>query len=99
MNIDLTMFIALLGFAVALTNVSVEVIKKVTWDKLPTNIIVLFISEILSFTIGLLYIMYNQITFNFYSVIAFIFIGFMIAYAAMFGFDKLKEVMNWKNKS
>ena len=24
--------------------------------------------------------------------------GFMVAYAAMFGFDKLREIMNWGEK-
>ena len=24
--------------------------------------------------------------------------GFMVAYAAMFGFDKLRQVMNWGDK-
>ena len=28
-------------------------------------------------------------------VAALVVAGFMVAYAAMFGFDKLKEIMNW----
>ena len=30
-------------------------------------------------------------------VVALVVAGFMVAYAAMFGFDKLKEVMNWNS--
>ena len=32
-----------------------------------------------------------------YAVVALIVLGFMVAYASMFGFDKLKEIMNWKD--
>lgn len=30
-----------------------------------------------------------------YIVAALVVLGFMVAYAAMFGFDKLRQVMNW----
>lgn len=33
-----------------------------------------------------------------YIIVALVIIGFMVAYAAMFGFDKLKEIMNWEAK-
>ena len=31
-----------------------------------------------------------------YLVAALIVLGFLVAYAAMFGFDKLQEIMKWK---
>ena len=33
-----------------------------------------------------------------YIIVALIVGGFMVAYAAMFGFDKLKQVMDWGGK-
>ena len=36
---ELSVIIAIIGVLVALTNVIVEVAKKATWDKLPTNIL------------------------------------------------------------
>ena len=32
------------------------------------------------------------------NLLALIVAGFMVAYAAMFGFDKLKEIMNWSDR-
>lgn len=33
-----------------------------------------------------------------YMIAALVVAGFMVAYAAMFGFDKLREIMNWGEK-
>lgn len=38
---DMSVIITIIGVLVALTNVIVEVTKKATWDKLPTNILAL----------------------------------------------------------
>ena len=34
-----------------------------------------------------------------YMVVAAVVVGMMVAYAAMFGFDKLKEALDWRNKA
>ena len=47
MNIDISIIIALVGGLVALTNVITEVLKKVTWDKLPTNVLALIGAEVM----------------------------------------------------
>lgn len=96
---NITMIITMLGFLVAITNIVVEVLKKVTWNKLPTNVVVLIVSEILSFVTCIAYMQVNEIHIQWYYYVSFVFIGFMIAYSAMFGFDKLKEVLNWKSES
>ena len=44
---ELSVIIAIIGVLVALTNVIVEVAKKATWDKLPTNILALIVGEVL----------------------------------------------------
>ena len=36
---DISMLIPIIGALVALTNIVVEVIKNLTWDKLPTNLV------------------------------------------------------------
>lgn len=95
MNIDISIIIALVGGLVALTNVITEVLKKVTWDKLPTNVLALIVAEALTIVVGLAYFQINDITVVWYMAVALVVLGIMVAYAAMFGFDKLKEIMGW----
>ena len=45
---ELSVIIAIVGVLVALTNVIVEVAKKATWDKLPTNILALIVAVALT---------------------------------------------------
>lgn len=87
------------GVLVALTNVITEVLKKVTWDKLPTNILAVIIGMILTVAAGIAYCQIKDITMTWYIVVGFIIGGFAVAYAAMFGFDKLKEVLDWGDKN
>lgn len=92
---ELSVIITVIGVLVALTNIIVEVAKKVTWDKLPTNILALIVAEILTLASGLAYCQIEAVSLTWYIVVALVVAGFMVAYAAMFGFDKLKEIMNW----
>lgn len=92
---DLAFIITIIGVLVALTNVIVEVVKKVTWDKMPTNILAVAVGELLTLASGLAYFQVEGIDVVWYYVVALVVIGFMVSYAAMFGFDKLKEIMNW----
>ena len=86
---DLTQIIPIIGVLVALTNVIVQVLKKATWDKLPTNVLALVIAMLLCLVAGIAYCQVNAISITWYLVAALIVAGFMVAYAAMFGFDKL----------
>lgn len=96
---DMALIVTLIGILVALTNVITEVIKKLTWDKMPTNVLAVVVGELLTLTSGLAYFQIKGIDVVWYYVVALVVIGFMVAYAAMFGFDKLKEIMNWGEKS
>lgn len=96
---EIATIIAVIGVLVALTNVIVEVAKKATWDKLPTNILALIVAVALTLAAGFAYCQIEAITITWYIVVAFVVVGFMVAYAAMFGFDKLKEIMNWGEKN
>lgn len=93
---EVSVVIAIIGVLVALTNIVVEVLKKLTYDKMPTNILAVIVAEMLTIASGVAYFQINGIAILWYTIIAFIVCGFMVAFAAMFGFDKLKDVMNWK---
>ena len=85
--------IAIIGVLVALTNIIVEVIKKLTWDKVPTNIVATLVAEALTIVAFFAWTSINSITVVWYYVVAAVVVGMLVAYAAMFGFDKLKEIL------
>ena len=93
---ELSVIIAIIGGLVALTNVIVEVAKKATWDRLPTNILALVVAIALTLAAGFAYCQICNIAITWYFIVSFVVTGFMVAYAAMFGFDKLTEIMGWK---
>ena len=86
--------ISIVGVLVVLTNIITQVLKKVTWEKLPTNILVVIISMVLTLVAFFAYCQIKAVAVVWYMVVATVVLGFMVAYAAMFGFDKLKEVLN-----
>lgn len=85
--------VSIIGVLVVLTNIITQVLKKVTWEKLPTNILVVIISMALTFVAFFAYCQIKAIAVVWYMVAAAVVLGFMVAYAAMFGFDKLKEAL------
>ena len=82
-----SVIISIIGVLVVLTNIVVQVLKKVTWDKLPTNALVLTLGTFFA------YCSIKEIAVVWYMVFAAVVLAFMVAYAAMFGFDKLKEAL------
>lgn len=86
--------ITIIGVLVALTNIIVEVVKKLTWDKVPTNIVATLIAEALTLVAFFAWTSINGIAIVWYYVVAAVVVGILVAYAAMFGFDKLKEILD-----
>ena len=67
---DISILIPIIGALVALTNIVVEVIKKVTWDKLPTNIVATIVAEVLTLVTFFAYTNYKNINIVWYSVVS-----------------------------
>ncbi len=82
-----SVIISIIGVLVVLTNIVVQVLKKVTWDKLPTNALAMIVSLVLTLGAFFAYCSIKGIAIVWYMVFA------AVAYAAMFGFDKLKEAL------
>lgn len=95
---DLSMILTVVGVLVALTNIIVQVVKKVTWEKMPTNILVLVVSLVLTLVAFFAVCQIKGIAVVWYMVIAAVVLAFMVAYAAMFGYDKLVEILNQQKK-
>ncbi len=85
--------ISLIGVLVVLTNIVVQVLKKVTWAKLPTNLLAIAVSMAMTLAAVFAYCQIKCIPIVWYMVAAAVVMGFLVAYAAMFGFDKLKEAL------
>ena len=98
MNIQeyLPMLITVIGSLVAVVNIIVEVLKKFTEKYVPTNVLAVAISMVLTLTVFFAWCSINAIAVQWYLVVAAVVVGFFVAYAAMFGFDKLKEVLEGK---
>jgi len=92
-TMDWSVILSIVGILVALTNIIVQVLKKLTWDKLPTNILAVVVSLLLTLAAFFAYCQINKITVVWYMVFAAAVLGILVAYAAMFGYDKLREAV------
>lgn len=81
------------GGITLLTNIIVQVLKQVTWDKLPTNLVALLVAECLTLCAGAAYVQLNDMELTWYMVVGAVVVGLLAAYAAMFGYDKLREML------
>lgn len=92
------MIIPVIAALVALTNIIVQVLKHATWDKLSTNVLALIVAVALTLAAGIAYLQIKAIAISWWMILTLIVIGFMVAFAAMFGFDKLMETVEWWRK-
>lgn len=81
-----------LGILVGVVNILTQVIKKL-FNKFPTSLVAFVVSQLVSFASFFTYCSIYCVVFKWYYIFGVIVGGFMVAYAAMFGFDKLKEVI------
>lgn len=96
---DWSVILSIVGVLVVLTNIIVQVLKKLTWDRLPTNILAVIVAMGLTLAAFFAWSQVKGLAVVWYMVVAAVVLGFFVAYAAMFGFDKLKEViMQLKSK-
>ncbi len=85
-----TLFI-IIAVLVVLVNIITEVAKKIVnfAQTAYLNAFVVVLSIALTVAVFLAYWQIKQMEITWYLILAFIVIGFMVSYAAMFGFDKL----------
>jgi len=95
---NLSTILSAIGILVILTNLIVQVVKKATWDKVPTNIVVVIVSMVLTLGAFFGYCQVNAITVTWYMVFAAVVLGMLVSYAAMFGFDKLTQAIGQLGK-
>jgi hypothetical protein len=90
---QMPVLLVIIGALVALTNIIVEVLKKFTYDKIPTNILAVIVAIVLTLVAFFALMSWAALLVKWYYVAAAVVVSFMVAYAAMFGYDKLKEAL------
>jgi amino acid transporter len=81
------------GVLVALTNIIVQVLKQITPKKIPTNLLAVIVSLALTLLAFFAWASYTGTAIVWYMIAGAVVLAFMVAYAAMFGFDKLREIV------
>ena len=95
---DWSVILSIVGALVVVTNIIVQVLKKLTWDKLPTNILAFIVAMAVTLLAFFAACEILGLTATWYMVAAAVALGVFVAYAAMFGFDKLREALEQVTK-
>lgn len=89
----MSVLLAIVFGLMIVTNIVTEVLKQITWKKVPTNFLVMVVAEVLTLVTGAAYASINNITIEWYYVVGAIVVGIFVSYAAMFGFDKFRQAI------
>lgn len=92
---DMTLIIAIIGVLAFMVSVITQVFKGVgVLSKIPTDILVFVLSIGLTVTAFIAYMQYIQQIILWYMIIASILAGFVVAFVAMYGWEKLSDLWN-----
>lgn len=81
-----------------LVNIITDVLKKVAKDIIPINLMVLILSIAVTIVALFIYLSIRSILLAWWMIPIAIMVGFFVAYAAMFGFDKFQQMLDqWRN--
>ena len=82
------------------TNIIVQVLKKLTWGKIPTNVLAFIVAMVVTLLAFFAVCAIMGWAVTWYMVAGAVALGVFVCYAAMFGFDKLREALEqitkWK---
>lgn len=87
----ISQLLMIVGILVIFVNIVTEVTKKIYNFKSAQSVNIFVTLLSILFTVGsfIAYWQYNHMALSWYIIVAFVIVGFMVAYSAMFGFDKL----------
>lgn len=92
---NITIILAVIGAIAFIVSVITQVIKGVgVFAKIPTDGLVLVLSIGITVAAFVAYMQYLHMTILWYMVLAAIMAGFVVAFVAMYGWEKLSEL--WK---
>ena len=90
---DVASLLTIILFLTIVTNIIVEVLKSVLGKTVPWNLLALVVALIVTFLAFVATVTYHRILIEAWMVICAIAVAFVVAFSAMFGFDKLKEMI------
>ena len=91
---DTRMILVVVGVLTLATNIVTEVLKKLFWNLIPTNILTVIVAESLTLISGFSYAQIAGSGILWHHIAAAVVAGLFVSYAAMFGFDKFKDAVN-----
>lgn len=92
---NMTAILAVIGALAFIVSVITQVFKGVgVLSKIPTDILVLVLSIGITVTAFVAYMQYIQQTIIWYMILAAILAGFLVAFVAMYGWEKFAELWN-----
>lgn len=97
---NMALILAVIGVLAFLVSTITEVFKGVgVLSKIPTDIVVLILSIGITVVTFIAYMQYIQQTILWYMIIAAIMAGFLVAFVAMYGWEKLSDLWSRFNKN
>ncbi len=93
--ISIILFLVLVLMVV--TNIITEVLKGLVWQKLPTNILAFLVAMTVTLLAFFAFCQIMDIRIAWYMIVGAVVLGIFVAYAAMYGFDKLKQTIEQIN--
>lgn len=92
---NMTILLGVIGLLAFTVSIIVQVFKDVSFlKKIPTDILVFVLSIGLTVTAFVAYMQYIQQTILWYMILAAILAGLLVAFVAMYGWEKVSEL--WK---
>ena len=92
---NMTILLGVIGLLAFTVSIIVQVFKGVSFlKKIPTDILVFILSIGLTVTAFVAYMQYIQQTILWYMILAAILAGLLVAFVAMYGWEKVSEL--WK---
>lgn len=96
---EIAQIIAIIGVLAFLVSVITQVFKGVSvLSKIPTDILVFILSIGLTVVVFIAYMQYIQQAILWYMILAAIIAGFIVAFVAMYGWEKFSELWKRFNK-
>jgi hypothetical protein len=92
---NMTIILAVIGALAFIVSVITQVIKGIgIFNKVPTDILVFVLSIGITVIAFIAYMQYIQMAILWYMILASVIAGFVVAFVAMYGWEKLSEL--WK---
>lgn len=91
-GLDLTILMAVFGMLTLCTNVVTEVVKQTTRN-FPAQLTAFIVAMVLTVSAFFAYVGIMGVAVEWYMIVGAVVAGFFVSYAAQFGFDKLKEII------